>query len=91
MDSGCGAIVSGSAMFALCTGELVSVTWKVSEAAVTVTVGVPEIAPVAAFSFRPAGNVPPIRGAGPSRFAPSTTFDARGLRFRPAIGIAGSS
>jgi len=40
------------------TGRLESLTVKVSGVALAVAVGVPVIAPVAAFSERPAGNVP---------------------------------
>jgi len=39
-------------------GVLESATWNVRGVLVTVCVGVPVIAPVAAFNMRPAGNVP---------------------------------
>jgi hypothetical protein len=42
----------------LCAGMLESVTVTVSMVALAVSVGVPVIAPVEAFSARPAGNVP---------------------------------
>ena len=42
----------------VCTGRLESLTLKVSEVALAVAVGVPVIAPVAAFSVRPVGNPP---------------------------------
>lgn len=51
-------IVSVSAAVELCTGLLESVTLKVSAAPDTAVVGVPVMAPVAAFSDSPAGNVP---------------------------------
>jgi len=44
----------------VCTGLLESVTVNVSGVALTVAVGVPAIAPVVAFSERPAGNVPDV-------------------------------
>jgi hypothetical protein len=42
----------------LAGGVLESATWNVRAVLVTACVGVPVIAPVAAFSIRPAGNVP---------------------------------
>jgi hypothetical protein len=39
-------------------GALESATWNVRGVFATVCVGVPLIAPVAAFNIRPAGNVP---------------------------------
>ena len=42
----------------LCAGLLESLTLKVSGVALTAAVGVPVIAPVEAFSARPAGSVP---------------------------------
>ena len=39
-------------------GVLESATWNVRAAFVTACVGVPVIAPVAAFNMRPAGSVP---------------------------------
>ena len=53
-----GVVVRVSAAVALCTGLLLSLTLKVSAAPDTATVGVPVIAPVAAFSDSPEGNVP---------------------------------
>ena len=44
----------------LWVGLLESVTVKVSEVALAVAVGVPAIAPVAAFRVRPAGSVPEV-------------------------------
>jgi hypothetical protein len=42
----------------LAGGVLESATWNVRAVFVTACVGVPVIAPVAAFNIRPAGNVP---------------------------------
>jgi hypothetical protein len=53
-----GAVVSVSAAVALCTGLLESLTLKVSAAPDTAAVGVPVMAPVAAFSDSPEGNAP---------------------------------
>ena len=51
-------VVSVRAALALCTGLLESVTLKLSEAPETAAVGVPVMAPVAAFRDSPAGNAP---------------------------------
>ena len=56
--NGATAVVSVSAAVALCTGLPESLTLKVSAAPDTAAVGVPVMAPVAAFSDNPAGNVP---------------------------------
>ncbi len=53
------AMVSVSAAVAFCAGLLESVTWKANAVPDTAVVGVPVMAPVAAFSDNPAGNVPP--------------------------------
>jgi hypothetical protein len=45
----------------LCAGLLESVTINVSAMALAVAVGVPLIAPVAAFKVRPAGSVPLVK------------------------------
>jgi hypothetical protein len=42
-------------------GVLESATWNVRAALVAACVGVPAIAPVAAFNMSPAGNVPLVR------------------------------
>jgi hypothetical protein len=52
------AIVSESETVLFWTGLLESLTLMVSGVALTAAVGVPLIAPVAAFSDSPAGNVP---------------------------------
>ena len=44
----------------LCGEDSESVTWKVSDVAVAVTVGEPLITPVAGASVSPVGSVPPI-------------------------------
>lgn len=54
-------IATASVTDLLCTGLLASVTVKVSEVAEAVAVGVPVIAPVAAFNESPPGNVPLVR------------------------------
>ncbi len=54
------AMVSVIDAAALCAGLLESVTVKVSGALDTTAVGVPVMAPVAAFSDNPAGSVPPV-------------------------------
>ena len=51
-------IVSVKFTVCVCAGLLESLTLKVSGVALTGAVGVPLIAPVAAFSDSPAGNVP---------------------------------
>ncbi len=53
-------VVSVSAAVALCTGLPESLTLKLSEAPDTAMVGVPVMAPVAAFNDSPEGNVPPV-------------------------------
>jgi hypothetical protein len=58
MASVAAAIVSESETDLFWTGLLESLTLKVSGVALTTAVGVPLMAPVAAFSDRPAGNVP---------------------------------
>jgi hypothetical protein len=58
MLSVAGVVVSVSAAVAFCTGLLESLTLKVSATPDTTAVGVPVMAPVAAFSDNPAGNVP---------------------------------
>lgn len=55
---GVAAIVSASVTGMFCVGLLESVTVNVSDALVALAVGVPLIAPVAAFRVRPAGSVP---------------------------------
>ena len=55
------AIVSVRLTDLLCTGMLESVTVNVSAVALAAAVGVPLIAPVAAFKVRPAGSVPLVR------------------------------
>jgi hypothetical protein len=60
MVSVAGVVVSVSAAVALCAGIPESVILKLSDAPDTAAVGVPVIAPVAAFSDNPAGNVPPV-------------------------------
>ena len=57
MPSVAGAMLAVSVMLALCAGVAESVTRKVT-ALVTAAVGVPLIAPLAALSVSPAGNVP---------------------------------
>ena len=52
--------VSVSVTLALCAGVLESVALKVSELAEAAAVGVPVMAPVAAFSDSPAGKVPAV-------------------------------
>ena len=54
-------VVSVSDAVALCAGLLESVTLNVSGALATAVVGVPEIAPVEAFSDNPAGKVPLVK------------------------------
>ena len=51
-------IVNISLTDLLPAGVLESATWNVRAVFVTACVGVPVIAPVAAFNMRPAGNVP---------------------------------
>ena len=51
-------IVSVRVAVFVCAGLLESVTLSLMDAPVTAVVGVPVIAPVAAFSDNPAGNVP---------------------------------
>jgi hypothetical protein len=58
MTRGAGVMVSGSVTVWVSAGALASVTLKVSETAFTDAVGVPVIAPVPAFSVKPAGSVP---------------------------------
>jgi hypothetical protein len=58
IDSVAAAIVSESETDLLWTGLPESLTWKVSGVALTAAVGVPLMAPVAAFSDSPAGKVP---------------------------------
>ena len=53
-----GAIVSVRVTGLVCTGEPESCTEKVIDEFVTVTVGVPEITPVAAANDSPVGNAP---------------------------------
>ncbi len=53
-----GAIVRLNVTFAVCAGEPLSATLKVSEALLTAAVGVPLITPVLAFKDRPAGSAP---------------------------------
>ena len=52
--------VRGNVTLALCAGVPESVALKVSEVADAVAVGVPVMAPVAAFSDSPAGKVPAV-------------------------------
>ena len=54
-------IVNISLTDLLPAGVLESVTWNVGAVLVTACVGVPVIAPVAAFNMSPAGNVPLVR------------------------------
>jgi len=54
-------IVNISLTDLLTAGVLESVTWNVRAVLVTVCVGVPVIAPVAAFNIRPVGNVPLVK------------------------------
>ena len=53
-----GAMVSVRVTGLVCTGEPESWTEKVIDEFVTVTVGVPEITPVAAANDSPVGNAP---------------------------------
>jgi hypothetical protein len=46
--------------FAVCGGELESVTLNVSTALLTAAVGMPLISPVDEFSVKPPGNVPEV-------------------------------
>ena len=55
-----GVVVSVSAAVTLCAGFPESVILKLSEVPDTAAVGVPVIAPVAAFNDSPEGNVPPV-------------------------------
>jgi hypothetical protein len=54
------AMVSVTDATAFCAGLAESLTVKVSGAPDTAAVGVPVMAPVAALSDSPAGNVPPV-------------------------------
>jgi hypothetical protein len=54
-------IVNVSLTDLLPAGVLESATWNVRAALVTACVGVPVIAPVAAFNIRPGGKVPLVR------------------------------
>ena len=56
-----GTIVSVRLTDLVCCGLLESFTWKVSGVFVTLTVGVPAMAPVEALSKSPVGNVPLVR------------------------------
>ena len=53
-----GTIVRVRLTFAICAGELKSVTLNVSAAALAVAVGIPLIVPVDAFNVKPFGSVP---------------------------------
>ena len=55
-----GVMVRFRTTLAVCTGELESVTWKLSGVAFTAAVGVPLIKPVDAFNVNPAGKVPVV-------------------------------
>ena len=55
-----GVMVSESVAVWVSASALASVTLNVKDVAVTVTVGVPIIAPVAAFKLRPAGREPDV-------------------------------
>src|SRR5260370_4878394 len=61
MVSVAAVVVSVSAAVAFCAGVLESLTLKLSAAPDTAVVGVPVMAPVAAFSDNPAGTVPRVR------------------------------
>jgi hypothetical protein len=54
------AIVIVRVLGAVCAGEPLSVTLKVSEEFVAGAVGVPVIVPVEAFRLKPAGSVPVV-------------------------------
>ncbi len=60
IDNVVGAMVIVRVADWLCAGLPESVTLKVSEMPLAVAVGVPVIAPVAAFRVRPAGSVPEV-------------------------------